>query len=306
MKPDFLPGAAARAISDARPPSNDASAGPSHWSEFWQEFAPKGQIQERCHIPGDGRVIVDRHWAWFAASLTQRAEVLDIGCGAGVVGRAMLKERGDLLVTGIDFANVPIPRVPNLTVHPWVSMETLPFGEACFDAAISLFGIEYGDIARTAGELARVLKRGGRFSFLVHHGDSETVHEGSYRRAAMRMLLSQKIKTAFLAGNVTSLDQQLNRLADQFPGERSVTLFAKLLRGDVVRIRAHRQAAWQNLTNGLGTEIALLAQLERSAKSPVEMGSWLAELLGRMAKVEVSVLRRASGQPIAWEVSGVR
>jgi hypothetical protein len=60
------------------------------------------------------------------------------------------------------------------------------------------------------------------------------------------------------------------------------------------------------MLDGLGPEIALLTHLERSAKSAVEMGNWLASLLPIMKTVSVSVLRRRSGQPIAWQVNGNR
>ena len=321
MKPNFLHRPAAPVfvgrpsgsgkVSPINSPSASKSAakaraGPSHWSEFWQEFSPQDQPQERCYIPGDARAAVDRHWIGFAVSLPREAKVLDIGCGAGVIGRTVLSHRADLLVTGIDFANVPVPNVRNLTIHPWVSMESLPFADQCFDAAVSLFGIEYGDIGKTAAELGRVLKPGAGFSFLVHHVESEIVREGGTRRRGLQELLSPKVRAAFLAGGIAALDQQLDRLGNQFPGEPSVKLFSKCLRRDVARCRPERQAGWQNLLDGLGTEISLLTQLERSAKSPVEMGRWFAPLLATMAKVGVSVLRRTSGEPIAWSVAGVR
>jgi len=304
------PGSGARPRSGVPRASQSAlghgAPGPSLWSEFWQEFCLENQPHERCHIPSDGRQAVDGHWAHFAASLPCGAHVIDLGCGAGIVGRTLLGHRKDLLVTGIDFADVPIPNVENLTIHPWVSMEALPFDDGRFDAAISLFGIEYGDIGKTAGELARTLKRGGRFSFLVHHVESEILCESSTRRRGLRDLLSPRVKAAFLSGNRVGLEQQTKRLCHQYPGEPSVRLFTNLLRRDVVRSRAERQSAWQNLLNGLHTEIALLTQLERSAKSAPEMGNWLVPLLPIMTAVGVSTLRRNSGEPIAWQVNGIR
>lgn len=283
-----------------------SAAGQSLWSAYWQEFCPENVPHERCHIPGDGRFAVDRHWALFADALPRGAQVIDLGCGAGIVGRILLSRRKDLCVTGIDFANVPTPTVENLTIHPWVRMEAIPFADSCFDAAISLFGIEYGNIEKTAGELGRLLKPGARFSFLVHHLESEIVREGSTRRKGLRELLSGKVKAPFLAGSIPGVDQQSKRLGHQFPNEPSVRHFTNYLRHHVTRTRADRQAAWENLSDGLNPEIALLTQLERSAKSAAGIGSWLAALLPNMRIVGVSVLRRNSGEPIAWQVDGVR
>jgi len=290
----------------AKPKSKCLAEGPSLWTAFWQEFHPENQPSERCHIPGDGRNAVDRHWAQFAAGLPQGAQVIDLGCGAGIVGRMLLNYRNDLSITGIDFADVPTPAVENLTIHPWVSMEAIPFDAGRFDAAVSLFGIEYGNIGKTAGELGRILKPGARFSFLVHHSESEIVCEGAFRRKGLRELLSGKVKAAFLSGNIASLDQLIGKLRNQFPDEPSVRLFTKWLRHHVTRTGAERQLAWQNLLDGLNPEVALLTHLGRSAKAAAEMGNWLGSLLPIMKMVSVSVLRRNSGEPIAWQVSGIR
>lgn len=322
MKPNFLYGASPQKISGpslgsgerphssfprvSKPTTSYGAIGPSLWSEFWQEFCLENQPHERCHIPGDGRAVVDRQWAQFAAMLPRNALVIDLGCGAGIAGRIVLSRRNDLHVTGVDFAAVPTPAIENMTIHPWVSMEDLPFDDASFDAAISLFGIEYGTIDRTAGELGRVLKPGACFSFVVHHVESEIVREGITRRRALRSLLSGEVKARFLAGNVSGVDQQIKRLRAQFPGEPSIKLFTDYLRHHVARTRAGREERWQNLLNGLNPELALLALLERSAKSAVEMGCWLVPLLEKMAAVGASVLKRPSGEPIAWQVSGIR
>lgn len=280
--------------------------GASLWTAFWQEFCLENEPQERCHIPGDGQQVVDRHWAEFAHALPRNAQVLDLGCGAGILGRLLLRHRSDLGVIGIDFADVPAISAANLTIHRWVSMEELPFGEDSFDAAISLFGIEYGNIDRTARELARVLRPGARFSFIVHHRESEIASEGRTRRAALRELLSGKTRAAFLAGGLGSLDRQLERLRTLFPGEPSIRLFSNYLRHHAVRTRAERHTTWQTLLDGLDPELALLVQLEKSAKAAAEMGAWLVPLLSAMGDVSVSVLRRRSGEPIAWQVSGSR
>lgn len=282
------------------------ASGPTLWTAYWQEFCLENVTHERCHIPGDGQAVVDRQWARFAAMLPRNAQLIDLGCGAGIAGRIVLSRRSDLHVTGVDFASVPTPAIDRLTIHPWVSMEDLPFDDGSFDAAISLFGIEYGMIDRTAGELGRVLKPGASFSFVVHHVESEIVREGITRRSALRRLLSGEVRAPFLGGNLPGVDRQIKRLRTQFPGEPSIMLFTDYLRHHVARNHAGREERWQNLLDGLNPELALLALLERSAKSAVEMGRWLVPLLETMTAVGASVLRRPSGEPIAWQVSGIR
>lgn len=292
-----------------RAPQGDAgndATGPRLWSAFWQEFCPENEPHERCHIPGDGQQAVDRHWAKFANGLPREARVVDLGCGAGITGKLLLSHRCDLWITGVDFADVPALSVPRLTIHPEVRMEELPFPDGCFDAAISLFGIEYGNIDRTARELGRALKPGARFNFLTHHCESEIASEGRLRRTALQDLLSERVKAAFLDGSISGIGQELERLGKRFPGEPSIALFSTYIRNNVTNIRSEREVIWQGMLDGLGPEIALLLCMERSAKSAAEMGAWLPPLLSIMRGVSITVLRRSSGQPIAWQVAGVR
>ena len=281
-------------------------AGPERWSSFWRELCREGKPQERCYVSGDGRDAVDRHWAHFAGCLPRGARVIDLGCGAGIVGRKLLGHRSDLQVTGVDWARVPTTSHANLDIHMSVSMESLPFGNSSFDAAVSLFGIEYGNIVATAAELARVSKPGALFSFLVHHRLSEIVREGGGRRRALRELTSGKMKSAFLSGSAVGIEQQRRDLRQRFPDEQMVGLVSDFFRRNIVRTRAERQRIWQKLADDLDLEISLLRALERSAKSEAEMAAWLAPLLSNLGLTSVSVLRRRSGEPIAWHVHGVR
>lgn len=286
--------------------TKSAAAGPEAWSRFWQKFGPADRPHERCYVPADGRQAVDRHWLGFAAELSRGARVLDLGCGAGILGRTLLCGRPDLQVIGIDWARVPSRREKNLTIHPHTSMEALPFGEDSFDAAASLFGIEYGRIVDAARELDRVAKRGARFSFLIHHRESRIVREGGARRRALRELISGAMKGAFLSSSAAGVDQQRQRLAREFPGEPMVKLVSDHFRRNTARSRAERQAVWQKLADELDPEIALLLQMERSAKSIAEITAWLPPLLGFMSVVSLSVLRGTSGDAIAWSVHGTK
>lgn len=280
--------------------------GANQWSTFWRDFGLGDELPERCHVPGDGQAAVDRHWARFADRLPCAAKVIDLGCGAGIVGRTMLRRRPDLVVAGIDFAEVPIGEFPNLTIFPHVAMEALPFGDSSCDAAVSLFGIEYGIIADTARELGRVLRPGARFAFVIHHCDSEIAIEGITRVRGIRDTLSQSVEAAFKAGDVARLEQQRQRLRAAHPDEPTVKLVSDYFSRSIARTRLERQAIWARLVEDVAVEVALTTRMTECAKSAAELGTWIAPLLAIMAKVEVTVLRRGSGEPIGWVVAGIR
>ena len=286
--------------------SGRGRAGPDLWTAFWRDFGSAGKPQQRCHVPAGARAAIDRHWARFADGLPRGANILDLGCGAGVVGRALLDRRADLRVTGVDWAGVPPACRPNLDLCPGIDMAALPFADRSFDAAVSLFGIEYGKGIETVGELSRVARPGAPFSFLIHHRDSEIVREGVERRRVLKALTSGPVRNAFLSGNATATGRQLRALRTRFPADRTIGLAASHLHRNLVGTRADRQRVWQDLDSGLGVEIVLLQQLDKSAKSPDELAAWLAPLIAGMTLVSAAVLRGTSGEPIAWSVAGMR
>lgn len=289
----------------ARPTPSDAlptASGADAWSLFWEEQGPGG----RCLIAGDALDALDEQWADFAASLPPGAKIIDLGCGAGAIGRNLLGHRRDLHITGVDSARVPALGHRQLAVLSSVPMESLPFGDNCFDAAVSQFGVEYGKIADIAPELERVLKPGATFRFLVHHRDSELVRQGGLRRQALRALTSGAFKNAFLSGRSQELDQETQRLMRQYPGEPMVKLVSGYFERNVGATRAQRQAIWRDLADGLHPEIWMLRQLEQCSLSADDLGPWLVPLLSRMRVVGAAAVRRQSGEPIAWNIHGMR
>lgn len=287
-------------------PVRPGQAGPGTWTTFWRDFHGPGQANDRCYVPESATALISMHWSEFAARLPDRAHVLDIGCGAGIVGVELLARRPDLHVTGIDWALVSAPATPNLTILPNVDMAALPMNDATLDAAVSLFGIEYGDIAATAAELARVLRPAAPFSFLVHHRDSPTLREGCARRASLRDLLGSRVRNAFLQADAPGLDQHRRRLAANHRTASTIPLLLNPLQRNVSATKAERHAIWQELTRNLEPEIALLGHLERSAKSPLEIGAWSGHLLMTMQRLDIAVLHGTTGETIAWIVSGRR
>lgn len=288
-------------IPSARRPSSAAL-----WTSFWRDFCLEDQPHERCPVPPDGRRAVDRHWADFAGRLPHGTRVIDLGCGAGIVGRTLLRQCDDLLVTGVDFANVPALEMANLTIEAEVDMEALPHKQGASDAAVSLFGIEYASIARAAPELARVLRPAAPFSLLLHHKESAIVREGDGRRRALRALLSERTGAAFVNGSDTVFERQSRRLEEEFPGDPSRRLFDSYLRRKRSGARAERSATWKEMHDNLGPEVALLTRLVQSAKSAPDLAAWLGPVVAAMEIVSVSILRGQSGRPIAWRVTGER
>lgn len=95
--------------------------------------------------------------------------LLDVGCGGGSLSQAV----GDLgwRVTGVDLSEdqLRLARERGLDVVP-ADAASLPFPDANFDAAVSVFThTDMDDFSGAAGEVARVLRPGAPFVYLGVH-----------------------------------------------------------------------------------------------------------------------------------------
>jgi demethylmenaquinone methyltransferase/2-methoxy-6-polyprenyl-1,4-benzoquinol methylase len=113
---------------------------------------------------------LDRRWRRLtaAAVVAPGDDVLDACCGTGDL--ALAAERAGGRVTGLDFSERMLERARRKsgTVR-WVRGDALalPFPDASFDAATVGFGIRnVADLEAGLGELARVLRPGGRLGCL--------------------------------------------------------------------------------------------------------------------------------------------
>ena len=126
----------------------------------WATFAP----MEMFTAPGAPRLVA-------FAGVTRGHEVVDIGCGTGVV--ALTAARLGARVTGVDLTPTLLERardsasIMGLSVE-WLEgdAEALPLGDARFDVVLSQFGHIFAPRPEAAvKEMLRVLKPGGTIAF---------------------------------------------------------------------------------------------------------------------------------------------
>jgi len=246
------------------------------------------------------------HWSTFAASLGAGARVLDLGCGAGAASGALWAARGDLKLTGIDFASVPAPAGVPVRLLSDTPMESMPFADAGFDAAISQFGYEYSRMHKTANQLARVLAPAARVSFVVHHAASSVVATNRARLNAILAVLGRDTQAAFLAGNVFVLDAKLSALSQRHPGDSLVMELARILPPRARAASRERAAAWRALEAALSPELTILEAMDSCCVAPEELEGWLGPLRPFCTVTSASVLRKPDGTAIAWRIDAVR
>jgi SAM-dependent methyltransferase len=272
------------------------------WTAFW-----KDPMQSRC-ASGAPQIwqALTAHWSAFAESLDPGTRILDLGCGAGAVARLLLAARGDLEITGIDFARVPLTIYPRFELLSDTAMESLPFDTPCFGAVVSQFGFEYSDCRRTVDELARVLAPGARLSMLVHHANSAIVATNRARRAALSGFLTAPVRTAFCASDGMTFQGQMQALQQKHPGDTLIAELARCLPSRLGRTPRERSAIWKSLEDALAPECCLAESLDARCVEPEQIEQWLAPLRGLCSRLSISVLPEVDGTPIAWRVEGSR
>ncbi|MHA7819238.1 MAG: class I SAM-dependent methyltransferase [Erythrobacter sp.] len=162
------------------------------WGDFWASNA--GGDSNGC-LPDRWAAIENAQraaWSSFIGDLPEGARVLDLATGDGRVLRWMLARRRDLSLSGIDLAPTLPPAPPGTRTQGGIAMEDLPFDDATFAAVVSQFGFEYGDPAKVAAEIARVLAAGGKVGLMVHRGDGPILEHNRQRRTELLWALKEK------------------------------------------------------------------------------------------------------------------
>jgi demethylmenaquinone methyltransferase / 2-methoxy-6-polyprenyl-1,4-benzoquinol methylase len=132
---------------------------------MFDRIAPVYDLMNRLMTAG-----LDRRWRKLTAEAVVRPgdHVLDGCCGTGDLALAAQEAGGK--VTGLDFSERMLERARRKSSSiEWVrgDLLELPFEDHSFDAATVGFGVRnVADLDRALGELARVLRPGGRLGIL--------------------------------------------------------------------------------------------------------------------------------------------
>jgi len=273
------------------------------WTMFWQCQSPEHGC---CARTPEIECSLDGHWSAIGRMWKRGGKLIDLACGSGSVGRMLLSTSPAIQMTGVDFATVPASLDSRLTILPNVRMEQLPFPDAAFDAAVSQFGFEYGEVEICSRELARVLRPGAPFSFLVHHAGSRIVSDGRSHRRALERICEPEVKAAFQSGDVMRLERILAGLCREFAHERIVGDAAQGLRRVMKQDPPVREQIWRAVEAALSPELTMSAELEKCAVRPDQLESWLKPLANRFDLAEPTLLRMTGGLPLCWVIGGKR
>jgi SAM-dependent methyltransferase len=273
------------------------------WSTFWATQGPGS----RCLACAPPQLVepLDEHWHSFASTLQPGTTVLDLGCGAGAVGRELLSARPELQVTGIDIAIIPPSDDERNTLLPCTPMELLPFHNSTFAAAVSQFGFEYARTIDAANEAARVLAAQAPLSLLIHHSQSPVVDGMRRHRRAIEGLCANELKTAFLAADRNAMDREFALLKDEC-GDPIIDQAACGFHAHILQDCARRTAVWGAVEEALEPERLMLAELDHFSVGEADIARRIRPLTETFELEPPIVVRTSSGEPMAWAIEGRR
>jgi SAM-dependent methyltransferase len=164
--------------------------------EHWESYYRGGWLTA-CPTGPDPNYTLELRdiWGGFFGGLADGARILDIGTGNGAIP-LIARETAAALgrtyeIHGADLARIdPVRNVTDgarlfadITFHPGVPAEKLPFEPASFAAVSGQYALEYTDIRQSLAQVLRVLKPGSQAQFLMHHANSIVVERA---RASLR------------------------------------------------------------------------------------------------------------------------
>lgn len=109
--------------------------------------------------------------AYAVSKLPLKRPRLDVGASDGVFGEVLAEGRRNFFAAGVDIDDLALAFCRKKRAYTRVikaDARQLPFKNGTFASVISNQSLEHiPDVDKAIGEIARVLKRGGRFVFLV-------------------------------------------------------------------------------------------------------------------------------------------
>lgn len=291
------------------------------WDRWWQQATANGQTHCLPFLDQSTKDALLAFWGDFANPLPRKAKCIDLASGSGIVISMMLNHRTDLQCIGIDASPQIGATSKAWESRPGVRMECLPFNDASFDAVTSQFGLEYGDQATIVGEVARVIKRGGHFGFVIHNKAGPVVAHNKKRADALRWAardaaLIEKAKRwvslPLMPGvsNLAAFQKSVSDAVDRF-GEGSGAHEFSLAVLQTLSLRGRQPAQeilmmLDRLNNLVSGELARLDALANAALSEKMIGELSAMLGDKNLKISsIGMLPNAEpSEAIAWALRG--
>lgn len=151
----------------------------------WKNYWSSGLLHSCANTSGRNYAgAIGEFWRLRFSAMERGSRVLDLATGNGALPQLLHEVRGkECEIDAIDQAELaPGWSLPqehaHIRFHPSVSIESLPFADATFDAVVSQFGFEYAHREKAIAESLRVAGANAVMALVMHHSASVLVQVG--------------------------------------------------------------------------------------------------------------------------------
>lgn len=172
------------------------------WDLYWHADRLESCVATQGH---EAAQALRQVWCDWLSRLPDRTRLLDIGSGNGALS-ALAAEISQSATKDFDlhaidaaaidphrFASSNAARLRQVTFLGGVLMQDMPFRDGFFDAAMAQYAIEYAPLDPSIREIARILRSGGPFRFLVHGAGSVLASRSRDELAGLEAISSSDI-----------------------------------------------------------------------------------------------------------------
>lgn len=152
------------------------------WDRYWQNgFLTTFTAEKDKNYSG----LVKEFWESQLKGLDDDASLVDCAAGNGAILSLVIdymhRNKCEYNLTAVDYANILdgsdfYKKYPKIRVLSETPMESMGIECATIDMCASQYGFEYSNRSKTVTEIARVLKKDGKFCALIHHIDSPVTY----------------------------------------------------------------------------------------------------------------------------------
>lgn len=151
----------------------------SHDDDLWEQHAGwwQAEFTDGADVEYEEQILP------LAAQLLQGYEsILDLGAGEGQIARLLAAQNADARIVGFDATIAQMATAADRAGGPRYGVAdaaAIPSPDGAFDAVLACLVFEHIDeMERAVGEVARVLRVGGRFALFLNHPILQTPGSG--------------------------------------------------------------------------------------------------------------------------------
>ena len=265
------------------------------WTNFWQSHDTATSFACDYSVNDGPYGVVNQHWLNALKYINKDDVVVDLGAGNGALVKLYLdeyKELGCKRWLSTDIAKVNPAIKHDFVDFIEINANDMAFHDKSVNLFISMFGIEYADLAKVFDEIDRCLAVNGRYHFVLHKLDSMISSQTVLTLSVLKRFLQSSFWQSPVALLTKPSDevkkillQQLRIIYDEVDKDEKEDV---QIIGHAVFHLCQSETSSAQLVKGLGILMSNLAAQEKRLKAQFASAKQTEKLLQLLEKSPLS------------------